>query len=223
VQKCLSFSVCREFGFIDDPKTGQKSYAKPRGFVCRMRAAMKTNCVAAGERRKGDRERRRLYLYSRSAISRSTAHDETKRRHQRVISPSLFFCFHTRRRRRRLHPRKSVAPERASRASSPGFWFLPWCRGSPAGGRATRGQVRAGTLHARAMQLFVRSTAGRTLALEVERDSPVRPQRRQPLPAYAGCSCVRANCRPKCRVGWRVLTGARGAAGACSKGVSGGA
>jgi len=95
VQKCLSFSVCREFGFIDDPKTGQKSYAKPRGFVCRMRAAMKTNCVAAGERRKGDRERRRLYLYSRSAISRSTAHDETKRRHQRVISPSLFFCFHT--------------------------------------------------------------------------------------------------------------------------------
>ena len=38
-------------------------------------------CVAAGERRKGDRERRRLYLYSRSAISRSTAHDETRRRH----------------------------------------------------------------------------------------------------------------------------------------------
>ena len=37
--------------------------------------------VAAGERRKGDRERRRLYLYSRSAISRSTAHDETRRRH----------------------------------------------------------------------------------------------------------------------------------------------
>ena len=137
--------------------------------------------------------------------------------------PFSFFLFSHGVRRRRLHPRKSVAPERASRASSPGFWFLPWCRGSPAGGRATRGQVRAGTLHARAMQLFVRSTAGRTLALEVERDSPVRPQRRQPLPAYAGCSCVRANCRPKCRVGWRVLTGARGAAGACSKGVSGGA
>ena len=37
--------------------------------------------VAAGERRKGDRERRRLYLYSRSAISRSSAHDETRRRH----------------------------------------------------------------------------------------------------------------------------------------------
>jgi hypothetical protein len=30
---------------------------------------------------KGDRERRRLYLYSRSAISRSAAHDETRRRH----------------------------------------------------------------------------------------------------------------------------------------------
>jgi hypothetical protein len=37
--------------------------------------------VSAGERRKGDRERRRLYLYSRSVISRSTAHDETRRRH----------------------------------------------------------------------------------------------------------------------------------------------
>ena len=30
---------------------------------------------------KGDRERRLLYLYRRSAISRSTAHDETRRRH----------------------------------------------------------------------------------------------------------------------------------------------
>jgi hypothetical protein len=89
--------------------------------------------------------------------------------------------------------------------------------------RAARGQVRAGTSHARAMQLFVRSTAGRTLALELDRDSPVRLQRRQPLPADAGFSCVRANCRLKCRIGRRVLTGAHGAAGACSKGVSGGA
>jgi hypothetical protein len=30
---------------------------------------------------KGDHERRRLYLYSQSAISRSVAHDETRRRH----------------------------------------------------------------------------------------------------------------------------------------------
>ena len=40
--------------------------------------------LCAKERRKGDRERRRVYfnkLYSRSAISRSTAHDETRRRH----------------------------------------------------------------------------------------------------------------------------------------------
>ena len=72
------------------------------------------------------------------------------------------------------------------------------------------------------MQLFVRSTAGRTLALELERDLPVRLQRRQQLPATRDVRvCVQT--AAKCRIGRRVLTGARGAAGACSKGVSGGA
>jgi hypothetical protein len=35
---------------------------------------------------KGDGERRRLYLYGRSAISRSAAHDETRRRHLYLTS-----------------------------------------------------------------------------------------------------------------------------------------
>jgi hypothetical protein len=105
----VSVSQCAcKFGFIDDPKTGQKSYAKPRGFVCRMRARNEPTAGCERPKRclrtrqwllhvadtreggrawrqardeKGDRERRRLYLYSRSAISRSTAHDETRRRH----------------------------------------------------------------------------------------------------------------------------------------------
>jgi hypothetical protein len=71
-----------------DPNVGQKSYAIPRGFesFVLVQAVIKT--VAPTRRRhrqardeKGDRERRRLYLYSRSAISRSAAHDETRRRH----------------------------------------------------------------------------------------------------------------------------------------------
>jgi len=43
------------------------------------------------------------------------------------------------------------------------------------------------------MQLFVRSTVGRTLALEVERDATVCPHIHQPLSAAAGnCACIPA-------------------------------
>jgi hypothetical protein len=59
------------------------------------------------------------------------------------LSGTLYLCFavsglatgqrgwHTAYGAERLRPRKSVAPERSSRVSSPGFWLLPWCRGSP--------------------------------------------------------------------------------------------
>ena len=78
-----------------DPTEEQKSYAgnvpKNVGWIARL-GATTPRADTTGSRtlssawrqardEKGDCERRRLYLYSRSAISRSAEHDEPRRRH----------------------------------------------------------------------------------------------------------------------------------------------
>jgi hypothetical protein len=69
--------IAYRFGSVTSVRTHRNRYH------CVIVSAGKPRTDARRQARdeKGDRERRRLFLYIRSAIFRSAAHDETRRRH----------------------------------------------------------------------------------------------------------------------------------------------
>jgi hypothetical protein len=70
------------FGHIDDPKTGQKSYAKPRGFVCQMRARNE-NQLPAWRQARDEKVIAREDGYTYIAALRSPDLRHTTKREQR--------------------------------------------------------------------------------------------------------------------------------------------
>jgi hypothetical protein len=86
--------VCREVSFISEQKIAPKILRKNKVLWRRYSACLINNVNIyhdpgswqAGESKRADRKRRRLYFYTRSAISRSAAHRET------AETPLLLWC-----------------------------------------------------------------------------------------------------------------------------------